>query len=312
MSLNEKRDDFERADFRRVGEVASMGRGRADAILEEVIEAVADWPRFAADEGVPKRDVERIAKAHRLALDEVISTASSSKVLRLNDLKILALGDRDPSFLTHRELDAAFELMPAEVESGWTATDSAEARDLESADGVWLMPGTPYRDDDAAYAAIEYCRTSGTPFLGTCGGFQYACVHLSRTLAGHRGSGARRDRTRRPRSGGGPAGLHPPRRGPHRHPVPGTRFAEICGEEPFDGFHFCGFGLDPAFEARLAAAGVVLAARAPDAGVEAIELPEHPFFIATAFQPQVGNGEAGALHPLITALLDAAAAPSAF
>jgi CTP synthase (UTP-ammonia lyase) len=35
-------------------------------------------------------------------------------------------------------------------------------------------------------------------------------------------------------------------------------------------------------------------------------LPEHPFFIATAFQPQVGSSESGQLHPLIGAFLDAA------
>jgi CTP synthase (UTP-ammonia lyase) len=32
--------------------------------------------------------------------------------------------------------------------------------------------------------AIEYCLESGTPFLGTCGGFQYACIALAVPLAG--------------------------------------------------------------------------------------------------------------------------------
>lgn len=50
----------------------------------------------------------------------------------------------------------------------------------------------------------------------------------------------------------------------------------------------------------------MISAHAPDAGVEAIELPEHPFFLATAFQPQVGASESGVLHPLLAALLDAA------
>ncbi len=91
-------------------------------------------------------------------------------------------------------------------------------------------------------------------------------------------------------------------------PVPGTRLAAICGEQPFEGFHWCGFGLEAGAARTLADAGVRLAAYAPDAGVEAIELPEHPFFIATAFQPQVGSSESGELHPLIMAFLDAAAA----
>ena len=221
-------------------------------------------------------------------------------------MRILALGDRNAEQLTHRELDAAFALMPADVECGWTATDSAGARDLESADGVWLLPGTPYRDDAAAYAAIEYCRTSGTPFLGTCGGFQYACVELARSLAAVEGAAhAESD----------PDAEEPvvvPLRcslyGEVREvePTPGTRLAEICGNDPFPGFHYCGYGLDPLMEARLEAAGVVLSARAADAGVEAIELPDHPFFIATAFQPQVGSSDSDTLHPLISSLIEAA------
>ena len=49
---------------------------------------------------------------------------------------------------------------------------------------------------------------------------------------------------------------------------------------------------------------------AADAGVEGIELPDHPFFVATAFQPQVGSGHSGVVHPLIAALLAAAATPA--
>jgi CTP synthase (UTP-ammonia lyase) len=233
-------------------------------------------------------------------------TAPGYRWLESSAVKILALGDRDPAFVTHRELDAAFELMPAGVECSWTGTDTPQARDLESADGVWLLPGTPYRDDAAAYAAIEYCRRSGTPFLGTCGGFQYACVGLARSLAGMEGAAhAESD------PGAGSLVIVPLRcslYGERRQvePVPGTLLARICGDQPFAGFHWCGYGLDPGGEAQLQAAGVVVSARAQDAGAEAIELAGHPFFIATAFQPQVGCSESGTLHPLITALLTAA------
>jgi CTP synthase (UTP-ammonia lyase) len=220
-------------------------------------------------------------------------------------VRILALGDRNPAYLTHRELDAAFSLMPDGVECSWTATDSPQARALESVDGVWLLPGTPYRDDAAAYGAIDHCRRTGTPFLGTCGGFQYACVELARTLAAVKRAGhAETD----------PDGEEPviiPLQcalyGERRdvEPTPGTRLAQIYGEAPFVGFHWCGYGLDPRIEARLQSAGVVLSARAQDAGVEAIELPDHEFFLATAFQPQVGASESRVLDPLIRALLAA-------
>lgn len=88
-------------------------------------------------------------------------------------------------------------------------------------------------------------------------------------------------------------------------PVAGTRFAEICGTTPFEGFHFCGYGLDPRYVEPLERAGIVIGATAPDAGVEAVEVAEHPFFLATAFQPQVGAGEAGRLGPLLDAFVAA-------
>ena len=99
-------------------------------------------------------------------------------------MPIIAVGDRDLAFLTHREVDAALELFPASSRVRWHATDTLTPATMAAATGVWLLPGTPYRDDDAAYAAIRHCLDTGTPFLGTCGGFQYACVELARRLAG--------------------------------------------------------------------------------------------------------------------------------
>lgn len=54
-------------------------------------------------------------------------------------------------------------------------------------------------------------------------------------------------------------------------------------------------------------AGVVVGATARDAGVEAIELPGQRFFLATAFQPQVGASE-GRATPLLDAFVAAATA----
>jgi CTP synthase (UTP-ammonia lyase) len=223
-------------------------------------------------------------------------------------VKIVALGDRDPQFLTHREIDAALELRPADVAAGWVATDSAEARELDGVAAVWLLPGTPYRDEDAAFAAIEHCLTTGTPFLGTCGGFQYACLHLARRF----GVDARHAETDPDAADPAIEPLACSLYGETRTvtPVAGTRLAAICGDAPFEGFHWCGYGLGDRAAELLQANGVMISATAPDAEVEAIELPEHPFFLATAFQPQVGSSERGRLHPLLEALLDAARVPA--
>jgi CTP synthase (UTP-ammonia lyase) len=225
--------------------------------------------------------------------------------------RIAVLGDRNLDYVTHRELDAALGLFPEWARGSWVATDADDVETaLAQADGVWVTPGTPYRDDDAVYDAIRGARERGQPLLGTCGGFQYTVVELARGLAG---LDARHAETDPDADALVAAPLACSLVGETRAVtcVPGTRLAEICGTEPFVGFHWCNYGLAPAFEDVLADAGVVISARAPDAGVEGIELPGHPFFVATLFQPQVGALAGGPLHPLIAAFLDAARAPVA-
>jgi CTP synthase (UTP-ammonia lyase) len=221
--------------------------------------------------------------------------------------RVAVLGDRNLDYVTHRELDAALALFPERARGAWVPTDSDVEAALADADGVWVVPGTPYRDDDAVYAAIGAARERGLPLLGTCGGFQYAVVELARALASLDAHHAETD----------PeadtlvvAPLACSLVGQERTVtcVPGTRLAAICGSAPFTGFHWCSYGLASAFEEALTAAGVVISARAPDAGVEGIELADHPFFVATLFQPQVGAPAGTALHPLIGAFLEAALA----
>ncbi len=68
MSVNGKRDQFNRADLLAAGRSAQLKRGRAEAIAEDVIAAVGDWPRFAAEAGVPEASWSQIQASHRLTL----------------------------------------------------------------------------------------------------------------------------------------------------------------------------------------------------------------------------------------------------
>jgi serine/threonine-protein kinase HipA len=65
MSINGKRDGFTVADLRAV---AGLKRGRAEAILAEVVGVVAGCSEIAGEVGVDERMVEQIARSHRLAL----------------------------------------------------------------------------------------------------------------------------------------------------------------------------------------------------------------------------------------------------
>ncbi|HET6966747.1 MAG TPA: CPBP family glutamic-type intramembrane protease, partial [Ornithinibacter sp.] len=51
--------------------------------------------------------------------------------------------------------------------------------------------------------------------------------------------------------------------------------------------------------------GWVVEATAPDAGVEVLSLPAHPFLVLTLFQPQVGVLAGGRPHPLVDAFVEA-------
>jgi len=68
MTVNGKRDGFSRGDFGAVARSASMKRGRAEAIHEEIHAAVSRWKEFAARAGVAESRAEKIQRVLRLEL----------------------------------------------------------------------------------------------------------------------------------------------------------------------------------------------------------------------------------------------------
>jgi serine/threonine-protein kinase HipA len=66
MMLNGKRDGFVLEDFRACARAASMKRGRAETILEEVRSVVSRWPHYADAAGVPAAWRDQIHTVLRL------------------------------------------------------------------------------------------------------------------------------------------------------------------------------------------------------------------------------------------------------
>jgi CTP synthase (UTP-ammonia lyase) len=212
----------------------------------------------------------------------------------------IALVGEDRGHRSHQELNALRPLL--DVATVWVATDSGA--DLAGFDGIWLVPGSPYADDEAAYRTVTHARLMGTPFLGTCGGMQYAVVELARSLLGRPATHAESD-------GEGPDNAVAPLacslQGEERTvvPVAGSRFATIVSE-PFGGVHFCSFGPTPEVVAALTATGAVeVGATAEDAGAEVLTVLDHPFFVLSLFQPHVGTLAGAPVHPLVTAFVEA-------
>src|SRR5215467_725373 len=98
------------------------------------------------------------------------------------------VGDRDERITAHRAIDTALPLLSraidVAIEGRWLGTEMVTAAALQGVDGVWCVPGSPYRSIDGALCAIEHARTRGVPFLGTCGGFQHAVIEYARDVLG--------------------------------------------------------------------------------------------------------------------------------
>jgi len=67
MSLNGKREGFSLDDFKACAKTASMKRGRAEAIVAEVVEVVSRWRAYGEEAGVPREWRDRIYETLRLA-----------------------------------------------------------------------------------------------------------------------------------------------------------------------------------------------------------------------------------------------------
>jgi CTP synthase (UTP-ammonia lyase) len=212
---------------------------------------------------------------------------------------IALVGDRQPAHASHRELDAVRGQLGEGVSAEWVATDDDRVRDLGEFDGIWLVPGSPYANDDAAYGAARWARENDMPFLGTCGGLQYAVVEYFRNVLGVvAASHAESDGID---ASNVVHALTCRLQGEERlvRPVAGTRFSELVDDEPFVGMHYCSYGPGPSEVARLVESGMVVEATAEDAGAEVIELPANRFYMLTLFQPQVGALAGKPLHPLL-------------
>ena len=68
MSMAGKRNDFEREDFLKFAASCGLKKSVANRIIGEVVSAVGNWRKTAAEAGVEKRDVQRIEKTHRMKL----------------------------------------------------------------------------------------------------------------------------------------------------------------------------------------------------------------------------------------------------
>lgn len=220
--------------------------------------------------------------------------------------RICLIGDYDAGVIAHQAIPKALALAAdgADVHPQWLATESALHAPLDSYDGFWCVPASPYRSMEGALRVIRFARENHRPFLGTCGGCQHAVVEFARNVlkisrAGH--------------TEVDPATAEPVitnltcelvEASDLLRPVPGTRLHEIYGSDEISEIYHCRYGLNPQYVPRLVAGGLQIGITGPNGEARAFELPTHPFFFGTLFQPE-RSALAGKSHPLVKALVGA-------
>lgn len=89
--------------------------------------------------------------------------------------------------------------------------------------------------------------------------------------------------------------------------LPGTRAARLYGAEEVIEDYYCNYGVNPLYQRRLEDGGLRVAARGGAGEIRIVEIPDHPFFLATLFLPQA-RSSAAAPHPLLAGYAAAVAA----
>jgi CTP synthase len=175
-------------------------------------------------------------------------------------------------------------------------TDEEALQELGACDGILIPGGFGVRGIEGKILAARYARENGVPYLGICLGMQIAVCDFARHVVGLDGANSTefdpetpypvidllpeqkevRDMGGTMRLGADPVKLHK-----------GTRAREIYGEAVIYERHRHRYEVNNHLRKRLEQAGLVCSGTSPDDRlVEVVELPDHPFFVASQFHPE--------------------------
>jgi CTP synthase len=195
---------------------------------------------------------------------------------------------------------------------------------LNEVDAILVPGGFGERGIEGKIAAVKFAREKHVPYLGICLGMQVAIIEFARDVMGleqaqstefHRStpdpvialitewqdrSGEKQARTEDSDLGG------TMRLGAQRCLLEqGTLVHEIYGKDVIFERHRHRYEFNNTYMERFERAGLVFSAFSPDGLVEVIELPDHPWFLASQFHPEFTSTPRDG-HPLFTSFVMAA------
>jgi CTP synthase (UTP-ammonia lyase) len=224
---------------------------------------------------------------------------------------IALLGEYDSTFSPHVATEIAIRhssaVLGTAIKGEWVSTQHINESLFSSYSGLWVAPGSPYKNLEKTLWALEHARKNNVPCFGTCGGFQHMVLEYARNvLHYHDAQHAEYD--------------------PYASTLfissltcslagremeltfeSGSRVAEIYGSTSAREEYYCNFGVDPGRVGLLASSGLRISGSDSEGEVRVIELPNHPFYLGTLFVPQTKSTERRP-HPLVTAFVQAVVA----
>ncbi len=285
-----------------------------DEGLDEVVVRRLRLPEVEPDLTEWEALVDRVASAR-----DQVSVAIVGKYVDLPDAYLSVVEALRHGGLAHS----------VEVELRWIASDDLAptvgasdeevdrrvARLLSGVDGVLIPGGFGIRGVEGKIAAIRWARQHQVPFLGLCLGLQSAVIEFARGVAGLEGAHSSEFDAHAPHP---VIDLMPDQRevtakgGTMRLGTYAARLAEgslvrrLYADEPvIYERHRHRYEVNNRYRAQLEQAGLRFSGLSPDERlVEFLELPGHPFFVATQAHPEL-KSRPNRPHPLFAGFVGA-------
>jgi CTP synthase len=198
------------------------------------------------------------------------------------------------------------------------AAESIEEKgldDLKGLDGILIPGGFGKRGIEGKIAAAGYAREQNIPFLGICLGLQCAVIDFARTFCGLKDANSSEivEKTPHPvvslmeeqkkvKNLGGTMRLG----AWDCRMTKGTKSADAYGKLNISERHRHRYEVNNEYRKQLEEQGLIISGINPKADlVEMIELPDHPWFVATQFHPELKSQPMNP-HPLFRDFVGAA------
>jgi CTP synthase (UTP-ammonia lyase) len=223
-------------------------------------------------------------------------------------IKIGVIGDYDgrPSHIaTNESIKHCASHLGVKQETQWLSTDSLydiNMQSLNSFDGFWCAPGSPYKNVQGAMNAIQFAREKNSPFIGTCGGFQHVVLEFARDILGLEEMKRMDFDPYTPNLFISALSCSLIGETKKIYLLKDTKSAQVYGVEVAKERYNCSFGLNDEFKTQIITNGFMIGGMDENGGIRILELPQNKFFIATLFQPQLSSTVQNP-HKLIIAYL---------